>query len=356
MTTRIFIVLFTTIAALCLMFAIVRSSRHQFETKHGFNRTFLPGVQPQLIKKIPVQSPLYIAGINNGNIYFHTDDPHTIVYTDTALNTVKTLSLPIDTSVSRYLPNGFSTYVRYPEVFIFAYNLAAILIYNLESGEDTVVPTPSNYNNAVQISDAVFMLKYFTGDSTDQSFCKLNITTKQVTKNSQLTGDLSSGGTLLYNEQNASCYYVHHYNNRITIFDTTFNSVRSAHTIDTFTQSQIQYLSRNKTGSNDMLYKPKGSRMLINYLSQLHAERIYINSLIKADNETLLTDKPETAIDVYNANTDKYIESFYLPVPRNQHLKSFRIFNRNILATYTNHIALYEFPSLSKGECPNGIQ
>lgn len=348
MTARILIVLFTTIAALCLMFAIVRSSRHQYEAKHGFNRTFPPVARLQLVKEIAVQSPLYIAGISNGNIYFHTDDPQTIVYTDTALNAIKTLSLAIDTSVSRYLTNDFSTYVRYPEVFIFAYNIAALLVYNLQTDKLTVISTPSNYNNAVQISDSVFMLKYFTGDSTDQSFCKLNITTKQVLKSSQLTEDLSSGGTLLYNEQNASCYYVHHYNNRITIFDTTFNSVRSAHTIDTFTQSQIQYLSRNKTGSNDILYKPKGSRMLINYLSHLHAGRLYINSLIKADNETLLTDKPETVIDVYNANTDNYLESFYLPVPYSQHLKSFRIFNRNILATYTNHIALYKFPSLSK--------
>jgi uncharacterized membrane protein len=348
MTTRILAVLFTTIAALCIIFALVRSSRHQYETKHGFNRTFHPGSRLQLVKKIDVQSPLYIAGIRNGNIYFHTDDPGTIVYIDTALNAIKTLSLPVDTSLRLHLANGFSTYVRYPEVFVFAYNIAAILTYNLENGKRTVIPTPSNYNNAVQISDSVFVLKYFTGDSTDQSFCKLNITTKQAFKSSELREDLSSGGMLLYNEQNASCYYVHHYNNRITIFDTTFNSVRSAHTIDTFTHSQIQYLSRNKTGSNDILYKPKGSRMLINYLSQLHGGRLYINSLIKADNETLLTDRPETAIDVYNANTDNYLESFYLPVPHNQHLKSFRIFDRNILATYTNHIALYEFPSLSK--------
>jgi hypothetical protein len=247
--------------------------------------------------------------MSNGNIYFHTGDPHQIVCTDTALNPVKTFSLAIDT---------------------------------------TIIRTPANYNNAVQISDAAFILKYFTGDSTDQSFCKLNIFTKQVTKNSQLTEDLSSGGMLLYNEQNASCYYVHNYNNRITVFDTAFNSERQTHTIDTFTQSRIEYLSRNKTGSTDVLYKPKGGRMLINYLSQLYEGRLYVNSTIKADNETLLTDRSETAIDVYNANMDKYLGSFYLPVPHRQHLKSFRIFNRKILATYTDHIALYEFSGLSK--------
>lgn len=348
MKTRILIVLLTTIAALCLMFAIVTLSHRRYETKHGFNRTFTPGSDLQLVKKLSVQSPVYIAGSNNGNIYFHTDDPHIILYTDTALNTLKTLSLAIDTSISRYLTNGFSTYVRYPEAFVFAYNMSAILMYNLESGKQTVIPTPSNYNNAVQISDSTFMLKYFTGHSTDQSFCKLNIFTKHVAKTNLLTEDLSSGGTLLYNEQNASCYFIHQYNNRIIVFDTTFGLIRSAHTIDTFTQSRVQYLSGNKTSSKDVLYKPKGSRMLINYLSQLHGGRLYINSLIKADNETLLTDQPATAIDVYSANTDKYLESFYLPVPLKQHLKSFRIFDRNILATFTNHIAFYEMPGLSK--------
>jgi hypothetical protein len=330
------------------MFAIVSTSRQQYEIKHGFNRTFRPGVQLQLVKSINVESPLYIAGLSNGNIYFHTSDPHKIVYTDTSLNSVQTISLAIDTAISPYLANGFSTSVRYPDVFIFAYNIAAILTYNLQNGKQAEIPAPGNYNNAVQISDSAFVLKYFTGDSTDQSFCKLNIFTGQVIKNTQLTEDLSSGGILLYNEQNACCYYVHNYNNRVTVFDTAFNSGRVAHTIDTFTKSQIQYLSRNKTGSDDMLYKPKGDRMLINYLSQLHEGRLYVNSVIKADNETLLTNKPETAIDIYNANMDKYLESFYLPLPHKQHLKSFRIFNRKILATYTNYIALYEFSSLSK--------
>ncbi|PWV48806.1 hypothetical protein [Chitinophaga sp. S165] len=348
MTTRVLVTLFITIAALCLMFALVRTSRQQYDVKHGFNRTFNPGVRLQLVKSVPVESSLYIAGLSNGNIYFHTSDPYKIFYTDTTLNLLKTIVLPIDTAISPYLTNGFSTAVRYPAVFIFAYNVASILIYNLQDGKQAVVPTPGNYNNAVQISDSAFMLKYFTGDSTDQSFCKLNIFTTQVTKNTQLTEDLSSGGMLLYNEQNAACYYVHNYNNRITIFDTAFNSGRTAHTIDTFTQSQIQYLSKNRTNSDDMLYKPKGGRMLINYLSQLYDGRLYVNSVIKADNETVLTDKNETAIDIYNANMDKYLESFHLPVPHKQHLKSFCIFNRKILATYTNHIALYEFSGLSK--------
>lgn len=348
MTTRIFVTLFITIAALCLMCTVVSTSRQRYAVKHGFNRKFRPDVQLQLVKSIAVESTLYIAGLSNGNIYFHTSDPYKIVYTDTALNPVKTLLLAIDSTISPYLTNGFSTSVRYPDVFVFAYNIASILTYNLQTGKQAVIHTSANYNNAVQISDSAFLLKYFTGDSTDQSFCKLNIFTGQVTKNKPFIEDLSSGGILLYNEQNASCYYVHNYNNRITIFDTAFNVARIAHTIDTFTQSQIRFLSRKKTGSNDMLYKPKGGRMLINYLSQLCEGRLYVNSVIKADNETLLTNKQETTIDIYSANMDKYLESFYLPVPHKQHLKSFCIFNRKILATYTNHIALYEFSSLSK--------
>jgi hypothetical protein len=330
------------------MFIIVRSSCQPYEEKHGFNRVFRSESKLRLIKKMPVQHPLYIAGSDNGNIYFHTDDPLILAYADTAFSTIKTIALSIGDTVSRHLTNAFSTHIRYPDAFIFAYNMAAILHYNLQTGEHTVISTPSNYNNAVQISDSTFILKYFTGNSTDQSFCKLNIHTGQLTKTDLLTEDLTSGGTLLYNNKNASCYYIHQYNNRITIFDTAFHSIRFTHTIDTFTQSQIRYLSRNKTGSSDVLYKPSGTRMLINYLSQLNGSRLYVNSLIKADNETLLTDQSETVIDVYSTNMDKYLESFYIPVPSKQHLKSFYIFNGKILATYTNHLALYEFPSLSK--------
>ncbi|SHL88391.1 hypothetical protein [Chitinophaga sp. CF418] len=348
MTTRIFIVLLTTIVVLGFIFTIVRTSRQPYEKKHGFNRTFRSGNHLQLIKKITMEYPLYLAGYNNSNIYFHSDDPHIIAYTDTAFSTIATISLSIDSAVGHQLANAFSTHVRYPEAFIFAYNMAAIFVYNLQSGRHTVIHTPSNYSNAVQISDSTFILKYFTGNSTDQSFCKLNVYTKQLTKTELLTEDLSSSGILLYNDRNASCYFIHHYNNRIAVFDTAFHAISSNHTIDTFTQSQIQYLSMIKTGSSDILYKPNGTRMLINYLSQLHGGRLYINSLIKADNETLLTDQSETVIDIYSTNTDNYLESFYIPVPHNQHLKSFRIFDSKILATYTNHLALYKFPGLSK--------
>jgi len=348
MTTRIAIVLLTTIVVLGFMFIIVHTSRQPYEEKHGFNRVFRPENKLRLIKKVPVQHPLYIAGSDNDTLYFHTEDPRIIAYTDTAFNPIKTISLSISDTISKHLTNAFSTHIGYPDAFIFAYNMAAILRYNLQTGEHTVISVPSNYNNAVQISDSAFILKYFTGNSTDQSFCKLNIYTRQLTKTDLLTEDLSSAGTLLYNDKSGSCYYIHQYNNRITIFDTAFRSIRFAHTIDTFTQSQIHYLSRNKTGSSDMLYKPSGTRMLINYLSQLHEDRLYVNSLIKADNETLLTDQSETVIDVYSTNMDKYLESFYIPVPSKQHLKSFYIFNGKILATYTNHLALYEFPSMSK--------
>ena len=348
MTTRISILLLTTMVVLGLMFVIVRTSRQPYEKKHGFNRTFHQEDKLRVIKKIPTQHPLYIAGYDSSHIYFHTDDPHIVAYTDTIFSTIKTISLSIDSALSRHLANAFSTSIRYPHAFIFAYNIAAILAYNLQTGEYTIIPTPSNYSNAVQISDSTFILKYFTGNSTDQSFCKLNIYTKQLSKTDMLTEDLPSSGTLLYNDQNASCYYVHHYNNHIAIFDTAFRSISSSHSIDTFTQSQIQYLSKNKAGSSDVLYKPSGTRMLINYLSDLHEGRLYINSLIKADNETLLADQSETVIDVYSTNMDKYLESFYIPVPSKQHLKSFCIFNRKILATYTNHLALYECPGLSK--------
>ncbi|PSL31936.1 hypothetical protein [Chitinophaga ginsengisoli] len=348
MTTRISIVLLTTLVVLGFMFIIVHASRQPYEKKHGFNRLFLPEIKLRLIKKMPVQHPLYIAGADNETLYFHTEDPRIIAYTDAGFNAIKTISLSISDTICKHLINAFSTHIGYPDAFIFAYNMAAILCYNLQTGEHTVISTPSNYNNAVQVSDSVFILKYFTGDSTDQSFCKLNIHTKQLTKTNLLTEDLTSSGTLLYSNKNASCYYIHQYNNRITIFDTAFHSIRSAYTIDTFTQSQIQYLSKNKTGSSDILYKSSGTRMLINYLSQLYEDRLYVNSLIKADNETLLTDQSETVIDVYSTNMDKYLESFYIPVPSKQHLKSFYIFNGKILATYTNHLALYEFSSLSK--------
>jgi hypothetical protein len=345
MTKRIYIVLLITILTAGFTFVLVSKSQEPFKNKHGFNRIFNNNRPLKLLRHIPLPDARYIAGMDSTHIYFHSSQPALITYTDTALHNLQTISLPVDSAVGRLLMNGFSTHVRYPDIFIYGYNIAAILRYNVPLKRLTVIRAPGNYTNGVQVSDSIFILKYFTGEGMEQSFCRLNIFSMQYNTDSTIAKeDLSSSGVLLYDETQQHCLYVHHYNNNIRIFDTALHAMTSARTIDTFTTSQVAFTARNRTGSTDMVYKPKGSRMLINSLSHIHQGVLYVNSLMKADNESDRTAQQETVIDMYDSGTGRYMQSFYLPLIGGQGLRSFRVYGKRVLTTYANGIALFELP------------
>ena len=343
MIKRLFAVLLLTLLTGGIMFLLVNNSRKPIETKHGFNRRFNNN-KVKMIASANVPHTLFVAGNSDSVIYFHSDDPAFITYADTGLHNLQTIPLPLD-SLKAGLANGFSIYVHYPDAFVYAYNMASILRYNIPEKQLTQINTPGNYTGAVQISDTNFILRYFTGHATDQSFCRLNIYTAAYHMNSLLIdADLSSSGNLLYDAQNVRCAYVQQFSNNIRLFDTSLQQLAPAHTIDTFTQSHGQYISHNKTGSDDMLYKPKGDRMLINYLSQVYDGKLYVNSLLNADNETMMAEQRETAIDIYDAGSGKYLESFYVPLGNVKRLSSFRVLGKRIVVTYKDRLSVYELP------------
>lgn len=343
MKNRLHVVMLLTVLTAVTMFLLVRSSRKPMETKHGFNRIF-SNSKVKLLRSVIVPHTLFVAGNSDSIVYFHSDRPEFITYADTGLNHLNTIPLPLDT-IREQLASGFSMYVHYPDVFVYGYNIASIIRYNIPEKKRTVIAAPSNFTNAVQINDSAFILKYFTGHHVDQSFCLLNIYTGVCKTDSLLTEhDLSSSGALLYDQQHARCLYVRQFSNNITVFDTALQALPSARTIDTFTQNHGQYISHAKTGSDDILYKPKGDRMLINYLSQVYEDRLYVNSLITADNETTKADQRETVIDVYDTASGKYIESFYVPLGNSKKLSSFRITGQRLIATYTDRISIYAMP------------
>jgi len=346
MTKRLLTVLFITVVIAGIIFMLVNISRQPFEMKHGFLRQFRTMQSQEPISQFSISNKLYVAGISNSKIYYHTQDPAILVSTDTTLDNLQTIKIPLDTGMSANLKSGFSAEVSYPYVYIFGYNISAILRYDLISTELDTIKAPANYTTGLRISDTTFIIKYFTGDTTRQSICRLKKDRQRYTTDSMLIwDDLSASGTLVYNSTNGNCTYIHQYSNNITVFDTTLHTIRLAHTIDTFTQSMTKYIDKKSTGSDNILYKPDGKRMLINYLCRLHNNRLYINSLLKADNEPASSSEPETVIDVYDANSDMYLESFYLPLLSGKKLQSFHIFQGKIIATYKNHIALYRLPS-----------
>ncbi|MBW8683738.1 hypothetical protein [Chitinophaga rhizophila] len=156
--------------------------------------------------------------------------------------------------------------------------------------------------------------------------------------------NLSGSGTLLYDLRHLTLAFVHHFSNSITIFDTAFCLLPTVHTIDTFTRYRANYLAHNQSAGNSILYKPGGNWMMINYLSQVYEGKIYVNSLVKADNETLIKNKHNTVIDVYDLLSGNYIESFYIPLRNGEALNSFNVSGKRLIVTDLTSVSIYQMP------------
>lgn len=75
MLHRIYFLLLITFLTSASAFFLVRTSHQPYEEKHGFNRIFNPDNKLKLLKTIPVSNALYVAGISNDQLYFHSDRP-----------------------------------------------------------------------------------------------------------------------------------------------------------------------------------------------------------------------------------------------------------------------------------------
>jgi hypothetical protein len=309
---------------------------------HGFNRS-TRGIQPAKLKKvIAVPGTYYIAGLTKDTFFFHTASPQQLYYTDTALERKGMIKLDMNDSLAAELRIGFHTDVHPPYADVYAYNQATILRYHLDSHQLYLIQTPNNFTNAVRLSDSVFLLKCFEGTSPRLSYCKLNVMTHEVTHTPDtFHADLASGGTLLYDTSYPASVFVHFYSNCLLTIGENMAIQQAFHTIDTFKGYTVNYLAA-KGSSGGTVYKPRGERMIINRLTQIEQGRLYINSLIKADNERDDRAEHYDVLDVYDLWAQKYLNSIYIPVLHGLPMQDFRISGKRIIVTYRSYIALYE--------------
>lgn len=331
-------------------FLIGKALKKQFY-KNGFTRTFNSYYLLKPKEVITTQKTCFIAGINGDTCYFHTSDPTHLYYADATFSKLDTMNLPISDDIAAKLTSGFSININYPFADILAYNLSGIMRYQLINRQLQIIRTPNNYINAVPVSDSLFLLKCFDSTSMNLSFYLLNSYTQQyrLAYPSKSEG-LASTGILLYDTAGRKGIYVHHYQNKLyTIdpsqyIDTLLSTGKSWHTIDTFSHYQISYVNAQKTQSTATLYKAKGGRVLINHLARIYNGKLYINSAVKADNETVSNFSKNSVMDIYDLVTGQYNGSFYIPAWQDKKLLDFNIAGNYLIATYPAAIIKYLLP------------
>ena len=203
-----------------------------------------------------------------------------------------------------------------------------------------------NFTRAVRISDNNYIIKGFDSTYKNQILYNVNFSTGGVISKTNLLdrkndAGLSIDGSLLYDSATHCVIYVHSYCNKILYMDTTLNLLHIAKTIDTFSAYQLsgKEITINKHKSFFTQSKPP---RFVNNKSCLYDGKLYVNSAIRADNETEEAYNKNSLIDIYTLGNNQYVGSFYIPKYKKEKLLDFFFSNNFIVATYPDRVIIYK--------------
>jgi hypothetical protein len=328
--------LFTAFAAIS---ALAFLSRNIHEKKNGFNRRLLrTHLQPQHEITFPA-TVNRIIGSHAGQLYFQGNDPYEIYTTDHSLNSLKTISLAIEPDMK--LKSGIRMFLEGRHIYISCRNMPGIIDYNLDSGKALQYPLTWFYSKEAHISKEQFIIRANDRRTKDPLFVKLNLkntATRMEDQFSEKKGESNfpTDGILYYDSLTHLACYTYFYRNGFICIDTNLNVTVQARTIDTITKGELRI---TKVGSSITMKQPPH---FVNYTGSVYNGKLFLQSMLKADNEFPLDFTENTVIDVYDLINGRYKGSFYLPDYQGKKPHQFHVIGKKLLAIYGKTVAQYD--------------
>lgn len=155
----------------------------------------------------------------------------------------------------------------------------------------------------------------------------------------QAEGVFSTDGMLLYDRETARLLYLYYYRNQYMVMDTSLALLKRANTIDTISHARIKIGKISSRNSYTMTAPP----LVVNRLSCLSGDYLYIHSNLLARNEDAERFEHESVVDVYSlSGSGGYQFSLYIPPYKGRKLRSFSVIgNTLLLALYDHTIVAY---------------
>lgn len=325
-----------TLPSIGLVYFLYLFSPENDSTGSGFTRHFTASPDVLVKSAIP-KSIQYIAGSNHDLLYLGGNSPqHLSVYTDGIVSPVlKPPSLPasIQASKSRVL----SDYIFIEDLGTSKFYRGALTDLKLTfCGQSTEVIAETvviSYNTLVQrvLAGEEFVL------------VRNEINNNQVTLypgllEKQVDGMFCVDGSLHYNTDLHQLVYVYHYRNAFISMDTSLNVLYRGNTIDTI--SRVNFTVDRIRSEN--AYTFSSPPKFVNLKSTTAGQLLYIQSGIRAENETKKNFKENFCIDVYSLLDGVYQHSFYIPKIEKQSLLDFNVIDDFIFVLYDGVLVTYQ--------------
>jgi len=162
-------------------------------------------------------------------------------------------------------------------------------------------------------------------------------TTKLLQK--QIDGIFCTDGELVkVPGPSSKMIYVYYYRNQFLCTDSNLNLLYKGKTIDTISRAQIKVAKIVSTGETTMAAPP----LYVNKRACANSKYLFVQSALRANNETEYMIKDVSMIDVYAIADGKYQFSFYLPDFRGFKVRDFKVYGQSLYALYDHYLYKYQ--------------
>ena len=299
-----------------------------------FNRNF----QEKKITKInEINLPFEVynfAGMKDNVIYFSSKKLNEILKYDLTTKKFLTKILNHKNHNSNILGDSlfsFDPYFR--KMYIYDTNkLDLISEVSLNVGFDRALAVNKNLILLRSATDKYTKTILSTYDIKSNKNNKLKI---QLDDSLEVDGGLKTDGYFTY--KNSSIIFTQYKKGNFYKIENNLNKINRFKTIDNIQKVEGVNLSKDST-----FYFEKPV-LNSNLLTSISANKVYIISFVKGNSDKLSDFTKYRMLDVYNLETGKYLESYYLPNDGIEKANDFYIENNKIYLLFNSKISIYEF-------------
>lgn len=339
---RVFLCALLSVLIVSFLFFLSRAETRE----NGFSRTF----ENVLKKDTPPTLALgykgyYFAGNTNQGIYlsFYQAPAH-ILKLNLALN--DTLHHNLNLNIPRDIVFNISsstTTVDLPFVYLADGTTGSVLKTDFKNVSQKNIMLPDSYfTSFLPITENRFLLRNYD-PTIKQNVLELkgqnpDTESPKYILEKQIDGIFCTDGMLLFSKDSRLILYVYYYRNQYLIFDQELKLLYERNTIDTISQAQLKVASLPNRNQQTL----SGPSKVVNRKSCISNGKLYINSALKADNESAFDYAGNSVVDVYDLTNGDYSYSFYVPKYQGETFDDFQVVNDTLVALFED--TLLSFP------------
>ncbi|WP_133998681.1 hypothetical protein [Dinghuibacter silviterrae] len=310
-------------------------------TKNGFDRTFSGVELIPVGRSADIVNPYRLAE-SNGTIAVSLMEPGSFKTFNTSLEQIGVHEAGYKFTNRRH--TSYQMIIDSPTVYLLIGNNRKIYKLNLSSGQvyDSIAVPYLFLRSTVWGNDHFAFRCFDTSRSHPLIYISLNANYKtrmnyDAVQRKDEPGHAMEDGLLNYSSNTHQFVFTEFFSGAIHLLDTNLRSDWTIHTVDTISENMTKS-GFVQTGQGKDVFTSLSPRYQVNNLSTVSRDSIFVESMIKGDNQTNRDFMDNYTIDVYSIKDRKYLCSFYIPKRKHKYLLDFKVVGNAVYVLYTDHL------------------